>query len=174
VLHPAVSSQIDGAAFICELLTALLPLLLLLLLCTQVFQLMHPSDHVGVTWNTIDLTTSPFPGDAPGNATKWVWTEIPASGCKINNTHMECPASQPGYTCKSITAAQLKRIATLNLSMVTSELTSAVEDGLELSVVTMRYEQGMASCIPYSCRRRCTDDVLEDRSGIACVCRALR
>jgi hypothetical protein len=104
----------------------------------QVFQLMHPSDHVGVKWNTKDLKVAAFPGDAPGNATKWVWTELPASGCKVNVTHVECPAKQPGYNCSNIKAEQLKAVATLNLTMVTSELTSEVFDGVEVSVVTMR------------------------------------
>jgi hypothetical protein len=99
---------------------------------------MHPSDHVGVKWNTKDLNVAAFPGDAPGNATKWVWTEIPASGCKVNLTNVECPAVQPGYTCRNINAAQLKKVATLNLTMVTSELTTDVDSGLEISVVTMR------------------------------------
>jgi hypothetical protein len=99
---------------------------------------MHPSDHVGVKWNTKENNVAAFPGDNPGNATKWIWSEIPASGCKVNNTHVECPANQPGYTCNTITAEQLKRIATFNISMVNSELTSDVEGGVEVSAVTMR------------------------------------
>jgi hypothetical protein len=106
---------------------------------SQMFQLMHPSDHVGVTWNTKDLITSPVLADTPGNLTKWVWTEIPASGCKVNITHVECPEVQPGYTCNSITAAQLKKIATLNVTMVAAELSSDVDEtGYEISAVTMR------------------------------------
>ncbi|KAF6250061.1 hypothetical protein COO60DRAFT_1465825 [Scenedesmus sp. NREL 46B-D3] len=105
----------------------------------QMFQLMHPSDHVGVKWDTKDLQLPPFPGDAPGNATQWVWSEVPASMCKVNTTHVECPANQPGHTCDSITAAALKKIATLNISMVASEMTSDVDEyGFEVAAITMR------------------------------------
>jgi hypothetical protein len=103
------------------------------------FQLLHPSDNNGVIWNPKDLTVPPFPGDAPGNATQWLWSMIPASGCKVNTTNVECPENQPGYTCNSITAAQLKKIATFNVSMVLAELESEVDEtGYETSAVSMR------------------------------------
>ncbi|WIA41976.1 hypothetical protein OEZ86_009279 [Tetradesmus obliquus] len=119
----------------------------------QMFQLLHPSDHVGVKWSSRDLNLLVPDAEGnvvPGNATKWVWSEIPASGCKVNSTYVECPANQPGYTCNSITAAQLKKIATLNISMMAEITSDTDETGLEVSAISMKYLFNIkdAGCLP--------------------------
>lgn len=82
---------------------------------------MHPTDHIGVEWDTKELFQSKL--SEPANGTQWIWTEIPGSGCvAVDNTTINCPRKPfSGYTCDT-NVAELNKRPTLNLTMYNAEL----------------------------------------------------